>query len=319
MSDRLPGMPAALDLGYCIQSALAPASTAGALINQITLVTSIASAVIFSVVLLLVLRSVFSSAKRTHESAWIVGGGLIFPVVVLSALLVYALAIGNALSMSATCAAPIQVIGKRWWWDVRYMTPEGEAILANELHIPVGRPIELALTTEDVIHSFWVPSLAGKVDMIPGRVNRIVLDASTAGVYRGQCAEYCGGPHALMAFYVVVEPEDEYRAWLARQALPAAEPATPALLQGREQFMQGGCAACHAIRGTSAAGRLGPDLTHVGSRRSLAAGTLANHIGTLAGWIVDSQTVKPGNLMPNMNVFSGEELRALAAYLASLQ
>jgi cytochrome c oxidase subunit 2 len=187
------------------------------------------------------------------------------------------------------------------------------------LYIPVGRPVEVALRSDNVIHSFWVPALAGKVDMIPGRTNRLVIEARVPGVFRGQCAEYCGLQHAWMAFYVVAVPEAAYRQWRTDQAAPAIEPADATLRRGREAFLREGCGACHAVRGTPANGTLGPDLTHVGSRLSLAAGRLDNHAGTLAGWIADSQGIKPGNLMPSMNVFSGEELRAVAAYLESLK
>lgn len=192
-------------------------------------------------------------------------------------------------------------------------------MLANEIYVPVGRAVEIALKSDNVIHSFWVPALAGKVDMIPGRTTRIVVQAREPGVYRGQCAEYCGIQHSWMAFYVVAVPEEEYRKWLARQAAPAPEPADAVLRKGREAFFSGGCGACHTVRGTTAAGTLGPDLTHVGGRRSIAAGRLDNHAGTLAGWIADSQTIKPGNLMPSTTVYSGEELRAVAAWLESLQ
>ena len=186
-------------------------------------------------------------------------------------------------------------------------------VAANELRLPVGEPVELLLTATDVIHSFWLPSIAGKRDMIPGQVNRLVLEASEPGVYRGQCAEYCGGPHALMAFYAIAaRPRTSPPGSSARRA-PAAPPADPFLAQGRELFLASGCGACHTVRGTPADGELGPDLTHVGSRLSLAAGILPNNVGTIAGWIADTRQIKPGNKMPSFNTFSGVELRALAA------
>jgi cytochrome c oxidase subunit 2 len=170
-----------------------------------------------------------------------------------------------------------------------------------------------------VIHSFWVPSLAGKVDMIPGHRNRLVLRADEPGVHRGQCAEYCGGQHALMAIFVVVQSEADFQRWRVHQAREAAEPADEFLARGRAAFMRGGCAECHTVRGTEARGDLGPDLTHVGSRRSLAAGVLHNHVGTMAGWIAGTQAIKPGSLMPDSRAYDGAELRALAAWLKSLE
>jgi len=170
--------------------------------------------------------------------------------------------------------------------------------------------VELSLVSADVIHSFWVPSLAGKVDLLPGRSTRLHLTADRPGVYRGQCAEYCGGPHAKMAFHVIAETPEGFEAWRKNQRRPAA--AGNALFAAR-------CATCHTVRGTSAAGTLGPDLTHVGSRMSLGAGTLPNNEGTLAGWIASSQHIKPGNLMPSFKDLTGEELRALAIYLEALK
>jgi cytochrome c oxidase subunit 2 len=150
-------------------------------------------------------------------------------------------------------------------------------------------------------------------------VNHLVLEVAEPGVYRGQCAEYCGGPHALMAFYAIAEPANDFTAWLEREAAPAAAPEDPFLEEGRDLFHSSGCGVCHAIRGTPADGQLGPDLTHVGGRMSIAAGILPNNVGTIAGWIADAQHLKPANKMPSFNVFSGQELRALAAYLASLE
>jgi cytochrome c oxidase subunit 2 len=265
-------------------------------------------------------------APRAHPDfagTWfILGGGVVLPVVVLTLLLTHSFLLGRDLSRPLPPGAlRIEVVGKQWWWEVRYLVPNRSepVVSANELRLPVGEPVELALTASDVIHSFWLPSIAGKRDMIPGQVNRLVLEAEEEGVYRGQCAEYCGGAHALMAFYAVAAPPDEFAAWLEREAGPAVEPDDAFLQKGRELFLESGCGTCHTIRGTEAQGTFGPDLTHLGSRRSLAAGILPNNIGAIAGWIVDSQHIKPANKMPSFNVFSGEELRALAAYLASLE
>jgi cytochrome c oxidase subunit 2 len=190
---------------------------------------------------------------------------------------------------------------------------------ANEIRIPAGQPVEFLLTTSNVIHSFWVPNLAGKIDMIPGRANRLRVQANAPGMFRGQCAEYCGAQHAKMAFHVVAHTPDEYDAWIAALILPAQEPGTPLWQRGMQSFLQNGCGACHTIRGTHAAGKLGPDLTHVGSRLSLGAGVLPNSADAIAAWIRDSQHLKPENKMPAFNQFSSEELRALAAYLESLR
>jgi cytochrome c oxidase subunit 2 len=175
------------------------------------------------------------------------------------------------------------------------------------------------LKTQDVIHSFWVPSLAGKLDMIPGHVNAYRFAATRPGVYRGQCAEYCGAQHALMAFYVVAMAREEFETWYADQVAPAPEPILPLLAKGKALFLENGCGACHTVRGTLADGKLGPDLTHVGSRLSLAAGTFPNNRGTLAGWIASAQHLKPDNLMPSFGNLQGEELRAIAAYMDSLK
>jgi cytochrome c oxidase subunit 2 len=260
-----------------------------------------------------------------HENfagtAFIVGGGVVLPVVVLSALLTYSFLLAREPVATPGDRLRIEVIGKQWWWEVRYLPPGADepVIGANEVRLPAGQPVEVSLRATDVIHSFWIPNLAGKTDMIPGSVNRMVIQADAPGEFRGQCAEYCGGPHALMAFYAVAMAPDDFAAWLEREARPARTPEEPFLVEGRELFLASGCGACHTIRGIAAEGQLGPDLTHVGGRRSLAAGILPNNVGTIAGWIADSQRIKPNNKMPAFNTFSGEELRALAAYLASLQ
>lgn len=323
-----------------LQSALdAAAGSSAALLERLGMVLYVGAGAIFIVVMCLALYATFARARRISARHWIVGGGVIFPAVTLSALLVYSLAITNSIAALDTRSGSrslldsfatavdtaamqrVHVVGKQWWWEVRYESPDGggQIVLANELHVPVGRPVEVLLYSTDVIHSFWAPSLAGKVDMIPGRTNRLVIRTDEAGVYRGQCAEYCGGQHALMAFYIVAEPQDQFEAWLARQAQPASIPDDVFLRQGYDAFFRGECQECHAIRGTSASAKKGPDLTHVGSRHSLAAGVLDNHIGTMAGWIAGSQDVKAGNLMPSMNIYTGEDLRAVSAWLGSLQ
>jgi len=218
-------------------------------------------------------------------------------------------------------ALRIEVVGEQWWWRVHYRPAEGAAavISANELHMPVGTPVEIALTTNDVIHSFWAPSLGGKLDMIPGRENRLVLQADRPGTYRGQCAEYCGGQHARMAFVVVAHEPGEFERWLAQESATAPERGDAVHARGRDIFQNYGCGACHTIRGTDAAGVIGPDLTHLGSRLTLGAGTLPNNAQNLAKWIAASQEIKPGTLMPSFAMLPPEELDALAAYLGSLK
>ncbi|HYH42692.1 MAG TPA: cytochrome c oxidase subunit II [Burkholderiales bacterium] len=301
------------------QSAFAPAGTNALLIDELTMVMVVGCALITVFVLGLVIFVTIRGRVETPIGKWVIGGGIVFPLVVLTALLAYGLIIGNALSVEAPDDAPtIRVTGKRWWWEVRYPDAPGgvRVVSANEVHIPVGRTVRLLLDTDDVIHSFWVPPLAGKIDMIPGRVNHLVLRADRAGVYRGQCAEYCGAQHAFMALYVIAHEPGDYERWLEREAAGAAAHAEAG--RGRELFATAGCASCHAIRGTPAVGRLGPDLTHVASRLSIGAGMFDNNEATLAGWISNSQGMKPGNLMPPIRV-PPEDLHALVAYMASLK
>jgi cytochrome c oxidase subunit 2 len=211
------------------------------------------------------------------------------------------------------------VTAKQWWWRFEYLTPTGAVETANELRLPRGERLALELASPDVIHSFWVPSLAGKMDMIPGRVTRLALEPTRTGTFRGTCAEYCGASHALMAFSVVVMEPEEFRAWLAREARPAETPIDPEATRGQMAFISNGCTACHTIRGTPAIGRIGPDLTHVGSRRQIAAETLPNDQASLARWIVDSEDIKPGVHMPAFRAIERDELSALAAYLSGLK
>lgn len=249
---------------------------------------------------------------------WIVG--IAFPVVVLSALLVYGLGLTSRMTRDpGPGEMRVRVTGEMWWWRVAYLDAEGREVLqdANEVHIPVGRPVVFELDSADVIHSFWVPRLGGKVDMIPGRRNLMRLQADAPGAYGGQCAEYCGGPHALMGLVVVAHEPAAFEAWRATQGAPAAAASLPH--PGAEVFGRAGCGACHTVAGTAFNGLAGPDLSHVGSRRTLGAGILPNNQGTLAGWISDSQAIKPGNRMPAYPVLTGQELRDVSAWLESLK
>jgi cytochrome c oxidase subunit 2 len=253
---------------------------------------------------------------------WILAGGVAFPVVVLVPLFV--LTMRSLAAVEARDVEPdltIEVIGRQYWWEVHYLDDAGNRLFetANEIHIPVGRTVLVRLLSADVIHSFWVPRLAGKLDMIPGKMNQLRIRADEPGEYRGQCAEYCGLQHAKMAFLVVAQPEEEFEAWAVRQALPAAAPADSLAARGRDVFLRSGCAVCHAIRGTPAAvADLGPDLTHVASRRTLAALAIPNNRGHLGGWIADPQAIKPGNLMPAVPL-SAADLQALLHYLEGLR
>jgi len=216
----------------------------------------------------------------------------------------------------ASTAMTIDVIGHQWWWEVHY--PGTSAVTANEIHVPVNTRVNVVATTADVIHSFWVPQLARKIDMIPGRENRVLLYASRPGTYRGQCAEFCGFQHANMALYVVAQPQDAFRAWLASASAPARAPASPQAQAGERQFMSDQCSSCHTIAGTSAQATVGPDLTHLASRSTLAAGTIPNTPAELAAWIANPQAIKPGDRMPDLGLTRGQ-IDQLVAYLETLR
>ena len=258
--------------------------------------------------------------RRLGGTTLIWVGGIAFPVVVLSILLYYGLSLTRSLSPDIRGdEMRVRVTGEMWWWRVAYLDEQRRPVMldANELHIPAGQPVVLELESVDVIHSFWVPRLSGKLDMIPGRRNLQLIQADRPGVYGGQCAEYCGGPHALMGLVVVAHPPEEFarlmQARLMRRAANAQP--TPAVARGAQLFSSAGCAACHRIAGTNANGLAGPDLTFVGTRRTLGAGILPNNRGTMMGWIGNSQAIKPNNRMPPYTVLAGEDLTALAAYL----
>jgi len=214
----------------------------------------------------------------------------------------------------------VKITGHQWWWEVQYQadSPHLSFTTANEIRVPVGQPITIQLESADVIHSFWVPSLTGKMDLITGQQNTLQFTAKNPGVYRGQCAEFCGAQHAHMAFTVRVLSADEYRSWRDHQNQSAASPSDPLSIQGEQLFRGRGCGLCHTIRGTLAGGQLGPDLTHIASRESIAAGTLPQNPGNLAAWISDPQHIKPGNLMPKMSLRS-HEMIAILHYLEQLQ
>lgn len=323
------------------QSALDPAGPNARSIADLHDVMLFGSAAIWVVVIGIAVYAGYVRPGRHSDRvghALILVGGVAFPVVVLSALLVYGLGLmgdlrhgtglgggqGSERLWQSNPGNPdllrIHVSGEQWWWRVHYYPPGATepVVSANEIRMPVGAPVEFTLTSPDVIHSFWMPTLGGKLDMIPGRLNRFVLSADEIGVYRGECAEFCGTSHALMAFAVETMEPEAFEAWLAAEARPAVQPETPADLAAFAVFMRSGCDACHAIRGTEADGRIGPDLTHLGGRHTIAAGILPNNPGTVAGWIADTQSIKPGNKMPPYDGLTGEELRLLGTWLARL-
>jgi cytochrome c oxidase subunit 2 len=265
---------------------------------------------------------------------WIAIGGLAVPLLVFSVLFVFGLSLltefpihgkhnamtGNAGPMM-TMKPDILIIGHQWWWEIHYLSdsPSLQFTTANELHLPAGLPVNIEVETEDVMHSFWIPALHGKVDLIPGHPNYIRLEASQPGSFTGQCAEFCGEQHAHMRLLAVVQSPADYQAWLAAQRLPGVQPTTPEAIAGEKTFEAGACSMCHQVRGTLAGGRVAPDLTHIGSRRYIAANSYPNNNGNLGGWITHAQTMKPGAKMPNLTQFNGVQMQDLIAYLRQLQ
>lgn len=306
------------------QSALDPAGHGAQWIAQIFWWMTGAAVLIWIVVIILALwaaRAAPETQERRRTHVMIIGGGAVVPALLLAVLLFYGLApIPVLLAPASPGSLRVEVSGEQWWWRVRYLPPFGApVVLANEIRIPVNAPVEFRLSSPDVIHSFWIPPLGGKIDMIPGRTTRLTLMPTRTGTFRGACAEYCGTSHALMAFSVAVVEAEEFARWLKVQAEPAATPKTKLAARGRDAFLANGCAACHTIRGTAAAGVIGPDLTHVGGRLSLGAGILPNTEAAFVRWLQHTEKVKPGVLMPHFRMLPAEELGALAAYLDGLE
>jgi cytochrome c oxidase subunit 2 len=289
----------------------------------------ISVAVVVIVTILVAAGVLVRRARRTREAAdqavvrgasgltWVYVG-LALTIVTLGVSLIWTVQVLAQIdSPHGAPALTIEVTGHQWWWEVRYLNPRPDQVFttANEIHVPVGRPVRVRLMSGDVIHSFWIPALTGKTDTIPGRTNIAWLQADKAGVYRGQCAEYCGEQHAHMALYVIADAPAAFETWREGQ-VAAAAPVSPAAQAGEAVF-EARCGACHAVRGTSNGGAVGPDLTHLASRRAIASGTLPNDRATLAGWIANPQALKPGSTMPATNL-SGPELNAVVAYLEGL-
>jgi cytochrome c oxidase subunit 2 len=262
-----------------------------------------------------------TAPETERQTARVVVAAVVITGLVLFVFLVADFWTDRALAaLSRSQPLKIKITGHQWWWGVEYeaTVPSQIVTTANELHVPVGQPVLLELTSHDVIHSFWVPNLHGKKDLIPGYVNTLLLQADQPGVFRGQCAEFCGHQHAHMAFLVIAEPPETFSAWLEAQRSPAVAPSDALQQRGQQVFFSSACVLCHTIRGTPAGAKAAPDLTHLASRQTLAAGTLYNTPGHLAGWIVDAQQLKPGNKMPP-NSLTGGDLQALLVYLTHLK
>lgn len=264
---------------------------------------------------------------------WIAIGGIAIPLIVLTILFVLGLGLlrdfpihgmhsgMNQRQMATMMKPEIRIIGHQWWWEIQYLNddPSQSFTTANELHLPTGRSVNIEVETADVMHSFWVPSLHGKVDLIPGQSNYIRIEASSPGEFNGQCAEYCGEQHAKMRILAVAQELDEYDAWRQAQLKEGIEPSEPAAKAGEQIFLSGPCSMCHAVRGTIAGGRVAPDLTHIGSRQMIAANVYRNNDAYLEAWITHAQSLKPGAQMPDLTQFNGEQLTDLVAYLRQLQ
>ncbi|MFL6687386.1 cytochrome c oxidase subunit II [Paraburkholderia graminis] len=326
-----------------LQDALRPAGVQASTILDLLNLTVIVCTAVFAAVLIAFFWALWRAPRGTRETPAdisteadsavgpkaVAEPGLRRAVIVatiVSTVLLFGLIFADVLTdralarLSMRDAVQIEVTAHQWWWEIRYNDPQASNVFitANEMHIPVGQPVLVTLKSSDVIHSFWVPNLHGKKDLIPGRTATIRFRADHAGEYRGQCAEFCGYEHALMSFLVIAETPDKYAAWLAHQRQDAPPPSNELETRGEQIFLTHSCAMCHTVQGIGANAVLGPDLTHVASRQTLAAGTLPNTPGHLAGWIVDAQRIKPGTVMPP-NPLAPDELHALLAYMATLR
>ena len=264
---------------------------------------------------------------------WIALGGILVPLIVLTVIFVLGLGLlrdfpihgmhgaSAHAAMAHSMKPEIKITGHQWWWEIEYLNDDltQQFTTANELHLPIGRPINIEVETRDVMHSFWVPALHGKVDLIPGQPNYIRLEAAEPGEYAGQCAEFCGAEHSKMRILAIAQAPDEYSAWLEGQRKTAADPVDAHAKSGQQIFLSGPCSMCHQVRGTIAGGRVAPDLTHIGSRKMIAANVYQNNDAYLEAWITHAQSLKPEAQMPNLTQFSGEQLRDLVAYLRQLQ
>ena len=313
-----------------VQSALDPAGPDAARISRLWWLMVIVCTAVFLLVLAFLLQGIYRARRRDaaanddqsrERMTRAVTAATTVTVLILFVLLVASVWTGRAISSKTdNDVIDVEVVGHQWWWEFTYKDAAAsqQVSTANELHIPVGKTIVLKLTSRDVIHSFWAPNLQGKKDLIPGHSIIFPLRADREGTFRGQCAEFCGPQHAHMAFTVIAQPEDQFLAWLDSQRRPAAAPTDPLVARGQQVFLSKPCVMCHTIRGTPAGSRVGPELTHIATRPTIAAGTLEMNRGNLAGWVVDAQSIKPGSHMPP-NSLTSEELDALLAYLESLK
>src|ERR1041384_2197952 len=323
--------------GGGIQNSINPAGPQANNLSRLWWLMFIVCSVVFVIVMTVLLLSL---RNRTRESVSelvpqvepppdqerrrrnVVISAAMVTVIVLFVFLIASFSAGRSMTAELTNknGLAIEVTGHQWWWEIRYSDVDASNIFttANEIHIPVGVPVTFTLRGGDVIHSFWVPNLAGKKDLIPGKVNTIWLQADKPGVYRGQCAEYCGLQHAQMALWVIAEPQEQFNAWRQIQTQTSVPPTSDSQKRGQQVFLTSTCVMCHAINGTPAGSNIGPNLTHIASRNTLAAATMANTRDHLEQWIVDSQKIKPGNKMPQNNL-SNENLNALLDYLQSLK
>jgi cytochrome c oxidase subunit 2 len=335
--------PASLLMALGPQDAFDPAGAQAARIEHLGWFLLVTGVVVYAVVMAIAAAAVVRSrrARRLRGAAPEAGGGphlepdptsqrrlgravavgVGLTAIVLVGVTVFSYTTGRAIARRPDVdMVTIKVTGHQWWWGVEYQTPVSSRSLrtANEIHVPVGRPVQVQLTSADVIHSFWAPSLNGKRDAIPGQTSTQWFVVDEPGTWRGQCAEFCGYQHAHMAFTVVAEPAEQFDAWYEAGLRPAAAPAAPAQQRGHDVFLTSSCVLCHTVSGTPAGGRVGPDLTHVASRGTIAAGTLENNKGNLMGWVSDPSAIKPGTRMPP-NPMSPDDLEALVAYLQSLK
>lgn len=318
-----------------VHQVLEPAGPQAARIAELWYLTVLICSVVFIAILAAVIYSLWRAPRVnadsqpdlnafTHDEPkvrhWVIFSVVTSTVLLLVLIVASILTDRDLKSLSLVDALHIEVTGHQWWWEVRYDDADLTKVFttANEIHVPVGKPVIVTLKADDVIHSFWVPNLTGKADLIPGRTASLRFRADQAGTYRGQCAEFCGHQHAFMAFQVTAQNQQDFENWRTAQLQPAAEPQDAGALHGKQVFMQSPCAMCHTIQGTDAQAVTGPDLTHVASRNALAAGTLKNTPENLAKWISNPQSIKPGTNMPP-TALSKEDLQSLVAYLGGLK
>jgi cytochrome c oxidase subunit 2 len=326
-------LPALFGLSGCVgwQSALDPQGPQSEHLTRLIWIFTIISAVIWVAVMAVMLIAILRRAPERRDpltlqvsterrSLTVVGGAAAATLLTVIALTAVSFWSQRQLYAKDPDGLVVQITGRQWWWDVRYESHKPEEIVttANELYIPAGEPITLKLAASDVIHSFWVPSLMGKQDLIPGQDNVLRFTASRPGIYRGQCAEFCGWQHAHMGIMAVVLPKNQFESWRRAQAAPAATPNDPTRQKGAALFRSKACVMCHTVRGTPAGSRVGPDLTHFASRKSIASATLPMSRGNIAAWVVDPQGIKPGTNMPNVSL-APDEIDPLVSYLEDLR